>query len=402
MMATVVPNSTLPYCILPWMHLYVAPSGAAYPCCFGSMSRSVGDLHENTIEQIWDGDRMRTFRERMLRGLDNEHCARCHRAEAAGYRSFRQTVNEKFSHHASRSSGVSPEMHLAYLDFRFSNLCNFRCRTCNPDYSSAWNDDMRSLDPKYRGKESIRWGTWRDAVPHLNTAEEINFAGGEPLLARDHFEILRWLLERERFDVKLTYNTNLSVLDYKGVSFPEIWARFKSVRVSVSLDAGGIRGELLRKGKNWPDFEANLKRLWKYRDAIALGFTTTVSVFNVQATLDLIDYLRCEGYLHGDVHFDVNFLDGPSYYSVQILPKHMKERIQHVYERRMERDRSMGGHTGHLHDCLSGVIQHMLAADRSSEIPRFLEVTRRLDQIRGEDTFATFPELAELAQETFQ
>src|SRR5262249_25017179 len=141
------------------------------------------------------------------------------------------------------------------------------------------------LDPTYHAMKSLRWGTWRDAVPHLETAEEINFAGGEPLLSKDHFEILHLLVEGGRFGVRLSYNTNLSVLNYKGVFFPDVWCRFASVRVSVSLDAIGARGESLRKGKIWNNFEANLRRLWEYKDAIALGFTVTVSVFNVQTVV---------------------------------------------------------------------------------------------------------------------
>ena len=34
---------------------------------------------------------------------------------------------------------------MPYIDFRFSNLCNFKCRTCGPDLSSSWYEDHNKM-----------------------------------------------------------------------------------------------------------------------------------------------------------------------------------------------------------------------------------------------------------------
>ena len=54
------------FCMLPWMHLHAFPDGRAYPCCFAQDKYPVGDLNKQSLKQVWDGDKMKQLRLRML------------------------------------------------------------------------------------------------------------------------------------------------------------------------------------------------------------------------------------------------------------------------------------------------------------------------------------------------
>ena len=98
-------------------------------------------------------------------------------------------------------------------------------------------------------------------VPHIDYIEQIYFAGGEPLIMQEHYNILKELVKRERFDVKLIYNTNFNETMYKDLDVLEYWKLFDSVSIGASLDASGARAELMRKGSNWDKTVRNRIRM---------------------------------------------------------------------------------------------------------------------------------------------
>ena len=86
---------------------------------------------------------------------------------------------------------------------------------------------------------------WRQIEPLLPALEEVYFAGGEPLVMEEHERILRFLIDRRLFHVRLIYNTNFSVMAYRGSDFVRMWDRFETVRIGARLDA--IRDEDFRR-----------------------------------------------------------------------------------------------------------------------------------------------------------
>ena len=146
---------------------------------------------------------------------------------------MRQKVNKRFAHHFHKVSGDVTDTELAWIDFRFSNLCNYKCISCGPHLSSKW-DNGTVTRPNVDIISEVK--------PHLSQIEAIYFGGGEPLLMREHIDVLKALINLNKRDVHLSYNTNLSHLNYEGESFLEFWRGFKNVEVWVSLDGHGEHG----------------------------------------------------------------------------------------------------------------------------------------------------------------
>jgi sulfatase maturation enzyme AslB (radical SAM superfamily) len=151
------------------------------------------------------------------------------------------------------------------------------------------------------------------------------FAGGEPLIQKEHLYILESLIgEESSFCKDLKYTTNLSTLNYKGVSFIELWDNFKSTHVQVSLDGIGDRGVVLRKGLKWKVFDNNLTELLASKHYVEMHIT--VSSLNINSLLEVIDYCVSKNMQYNSITF--NMLSRPSEYCIQNLPIKEKNKLE--------------------------------------------------------------------------
>jgi radical SAM protein with 4Fe4S-binding SPASM domain len=136
------------FCVLPWVHLNVQPNGDIYPCCMAPYGKSIGNTTDNTLEEIWNGEDMKTIRKEMLVGERPKLCERCFLIEDSGLLSPRNTHNHFFDKDVNElikdtnpETGHNDKFVLKYWDFRWSNICNFKCRMCGAFSSSKWYED---------------------------------------------------------------------------------------------------------------------------------------------------------------------------------------------------------------------------------------------------------------------
>src|SRR4051812_5754480 len=122
-----VPGQSKHFCILPWIHFQVAPTGEVNACCraSGGADQSYGSLREKPIEEIWNGERARKMRLALLADQPAEACRPCYEREANGAVSERQLAFKQFSRllDTVRSTGPDGQVDLskvAYVDLRLS------------------------------------------------------------------------------------------------------------------------------------------------------------------------------------------------------------------------------------------------------------------------------------------
>ena len=82
----------------------------------------------------------------------------------------------------------------------------------------------------------IFWKDLKELLPHI---EEIYFAGGEPLMQEGHYKFLHFLIDNNKSNLEVNYNTNLSVLQYKNENLIDLWSDFERVNIWVSQDGVG-------------------------------------------------------------------------------------------------------------------------------------------------------------------
>lgn len=395
------------FCMYPWIHLHAFPNGSAYPCCYSEMAHRIGSTRSNTIAEIWNDTPMKQLRQRMLSEQSSPECFKCYEQEKAGFFSGRQSANKHFGHHISKikqtdHSGRLDNFEMTYWDIRFSNLCNLRCRSCGHIFSSQWYQDQSVLaGSDWKQKNTVlnyagrtETDIWEQLIPHLDYVEQIYFAGGEPLMMAEHYNILDELERRQRFDVRLIYNTNFTQVKLKNRYVFDYWKKFKSVSVGASLDAMGNRAEYIRKGTDWTVIEANRQRMLDTCPEVDFYISPTLSLMNALHVPDFHrDWVDKKFIRPQDLN--VNILQDPEHYRIDIASMTFKQKITDKFENHLAWLRPQD----HLNRATMGfesAINFMNSTDNSRLLPKFWQQTQQLDQLRNENLLTVLPELADL------
>ena len=384
------------FCILPWIHIYANPDGSVLPCCIGDYRLHLGNVQTHSVEDVWNGEKYRTIRKKMLTGEKCNECSACYSIEESGAISPRQSHNDKFKKYIPLHNTTNPDgsvgMNLRYFDIRWSNICNFKCRSCSSTYSSSWatEDNNRGDNKKvfiFAGGNTND-DLYNQFLPHFKNIEEFYFAGGEPLLTDKHYDILEYLISTGKTDVKLHYNTNLSNLKYKDTSVISLWKYFSDVQVHASLDSWSNRAEYIREGTEWDVIEANVRLITNQLPQVQLYTTTVVSSFNVSTLPEFFTYIL-ESKL-----FDINNLNpslytliNPDFYSFSILNDELKLNIIDKL--------SKVKFSPTIDDQLQNIILSLKKSKYNEQLlEEFKKVTLEYDTLRNRKFLETFPELA--------
>jgi len=389
------------FCIYPWIHLHAYPTGEAYPCCHAEMGvGQVGNCRTNTLAEIWCNDAMTKLRSDMLNETANATCGRCYEQEESGFFSGRKSANKHHGHHVKKLDTNPFEM--TYWDIRFSNLCNLKCRSCGHIFSSQWYQDQAKLaGPEWKDRNTVlnyagrtETDMWSQLEPHLDYVEQIYFAGGEPLLMEEHYNILEELVRRGRFDVRLIYNTNFTHTDLKGRSVFEYWRQFESVAVGASLDGMDQAAEYIRKGTRWSDVVKNRHDMIRTCPNVDFYISPTLSIMNAWHLPDFHKEWVSAGLIRAQ-DLNVNILQDPPHYRIDIAPQEYKQRLQTKYLEHLDwmsdRDPLQRATQG-----FRSAIQFMNAIDNTQLMDTFWRKTHELDSIRNERIMDILPELQAL------
>ena len=395
------------FCIYPWNHLHAWPTGQAFPCCHSEHAGQVGDTRKNTLKEIWNDAPMRQLRVNMLTETPSPACTRCYEQDDTGFFSGRKSANKHHGHLINRvldtkEDGTLDRFEMTYWDIRFSNLCNLSCRSCGHIFSSGWYQDQAKLAGgnwkekntalNYAGRTET--DMWKQLIPHLDYVEQIYFAGGEPLMMAEHYNILDELERRGRFDVRLIYNTNFTHTRLKDRTVFDYWKKFKSVAVGASLDAMGPRAEYIRKGTDWALVERNREQMLETCPNVDFYISPTLSIMNA---LHLPDFHRNwvdRGFIRPQ-DLNVNILQDPEFYRIDVAPSAYKKTIEELYLKHIEwlepLDRLGRATTG-----FKSAVTYLQADDKTYLIDKFWSKTNELDTIRKENILEVIPELQAL------
>ena len=323
------------FCPLPWMHLATHPEGKATLCCVSdhtnnmSAARTNGkvlNLNKNKVIEIVNSDYYVKVRQQMRQGIKPGACLRCYAEEDSLLSSKRELELARFGSDYTDKDGVI-EPNLKFIELRLGNLCNVRCRTCNPASSTQWITEYNKLQSElkfvthYDGKIDTHWTQsdefWDDLLESSKNVELIYINGGEPTLVEKHWNYLERLIERGLHkQVKLWYSINMTNVPDKLL---RIWEQFKQVEIHCSIDDIGERNSYIRKGTDWNDVLTNINKL-KENSWIDMSVTQTVSWMNIYYVNEFKQFFDDMG-----IKSQSNLVYDPKFYSISILPKEFKE-----------------------------------------------------------------------------
>ena len=297
----------------PWVHTYLSPQTERRLCCasrepaqnfeqYIDTSAGTGKYIPITLDQHWNSDHMKSVRRRMMAGETLPECEVCNDKllNTSVYRSyFNQLFGHKYlqSQEQTDATGYTTMLPVSW-DYRFSNLCNFKCRTCGDMLSSSWETEQKKHnmvnwhDPKNSWmqpevKKQIENFQSNQVEQEFATAveqhrvEEVYWVGGEPLMYEQHWRYMKRIIELgDGPRVYARYNTNLSRVNYRGINlYRDILSRLRDWQICASIDGTGSIGEYIRTGLHYDTWLEN------FREGVAVR--TTPRQMRIDFTLTL-------------------------------------------------------------------------------------------------------------------
>ena len=395
------------FCIYPWIHMHTYPTGETWPCCHAEMSAGcVGTTKQDSLNDLANSERMKELRLDMLNNRNNAYCTRCYEQDAAGFFSGRKSANKHHGQHIkrvaeTRADGSYNNFTMTYWDVRFSNLCNLKCRSCGHIFSSQWYKDQIALaGPEYKENNpqltyagKYETDLLEQVLEHIDYVEQIYFAGGEPLVMEEHYKILETLIERGRTDVRLIYNTNFTQVKLKDKRAFDMWKHFPQVSIGASLDAMEDHAEYIRTLTKWTDVETNRKQLMEECPHVDFYISCTLSIMNALHVTDLHRSWVEKGLIKPQ-DFNINILQDPAHYRIDIATPEYKDTIREKFLRHLEWLEPQD----HLNRATTGYKSALnyMQNDNSALLDKFWAKTDQLDAIRGENILDAIPELKAL------
>ena len=323
------PNISASFCMAPWTHTYTSPQTERRMCCasrepaqnfrqYIDTAQGTGQYIPITLEQHWNSEHMQSVRKRMLAGEMLSECEVCNDQllNTDVYRTyFWHMFGHKYDQVCSTTdiNGYTTMKPVSW-DYRFSNLCNFKCRTCGDMLSSSWESEQRThkmidwtnlkngwMQPETRAQISQFQDTQVEAefsqAVEEHRVEEVYWVGGEPLMYEQHWRYMQRIIDLDDGkNLYARYNTNLSRVDYNGQNlYRDILSNIRDWQICASLDGTGAIGEYIRTGLDYNRFVKNFEQGLRYRKntrQMRLDFTLTLpGMFEVGAMSELANGL---------------------------------------------------------------------------------------------------------------
>lgn len=314
------------FCPVPWTSIMYNFDGTVKNCI--RSAGPIGNIRDSDIEQILGNDHL--IKADMQAGQKFARCNPCYNLEQEK-NNFNIISDRVFYLKELRDvdSTLYDTMNFALhtVDIRWSNLCNFACVYCNPEFSSKWASEhgVIMLTPVDQQVEKFKQYIFKHA-PQL---KHVYLAGGEPLLMKENLEFLA-LLKKVNTDVNLRVNTNLSKMDTKIF---ELICEFKNVHWIVSVETMEAEYEYIRHGGVWQDFVDNLQIIKQLDHKIS--FNMLHFLLNYHSIFDCVDYLSAQGFHNNS--FIIGALTGPEYLNIRHLPGDMLNSVKKILTDRIDK-----------------------------------------------------------------
>ena len=244
-----------------------------------------------------------------------------------------------------------------YVEVAFSSTCNFKCSYCGPSFSTKWMEEINKFGgyPTLDNFNSTDWMTREDKMPILASEDNpyteafwkwwpelyrdlhtFRITGGEPLLAKDTWKVLDYIIDHPdpNRKLKLAINSNLGAPDelinkfIEKIKRIEDEGRVEELIVFTSCDSWGEQAEYIRSGLEFNKFWDNINKILTACPRVVVTFMVTynaLSVFNYGRLIEEVyklkeTYASPDRYWNSATFLDSSYLRYPLHQTVQILP----------------------------------------------------------------------------------
>jgi pyruvate-formate lyase-activating enzyme len=424
--------------------------------CCGSNSSGANSDHEiglvknetgrpanfgrETPMSAWNNEYMRSVRTTMLEGNIPKSCSKCFDEESKNVVSKRMWETGTWIQDGidipelikqTKEDGTVPEK-LVYLDLRLGHTCNLKCVMCSPHDSSRWVEDHKKIYPLFQAKElkdQMSWDQdsfnnkwhenpdfWKEMYAQIPNLKQVYFAGGEPLMLKEHKLFLEEIIRQGYADkILVRYNTNGLLISDDII---DLWKQFKLVKVGFSIDALSDRNYYIRYPSDWATIEHNLRKLDNTPDNIHVSIATAIQILNIKHLPDFAkwkiqqNYRKInlqnvmEGMEAGGGIFNMHLVYIPTFMSIKCLPAEDKAEVRKKFAElanwlydNYRQDEDYWKKNPYGWKRWQAILDFMDAEDHSDQLTAFREYIGHLDKIRHLDFKKIFPELKHLCSQ---
>lgn len=420
------------FCAYPWVEQVVQSSGRLSFCCVaqngGVLQKDDGRdflAAHDTLKTAWNSSAMKDIRKAMINGEKVEACKLCYYQESINKKSYRQLHNEEwFSRKSeelnrrvkfSQAHDFTVDEPALYLDLRLGNLCNLKCRSCNPFNSSQIfrettalfesDNSFKNIWSKYFGHPYLspleNWyeqdSFWDEVIESIPKLSKVYLTGGEPTLIEKNYLFLNECIRTGYAkNISLMFNTNCTNLQER---FLKLIENFKDVLMNISIDGVGADNEYIRFLSRWETIDRNFKTLLQTPKNIRIGVTPVVQIYNILNITDLLKYIEELGKSYDrEIAVDFLYATHPEFLDITALP----ESIKKIAAARLKNFSTTstiyknGGMLKNSVDSCINALEKTPDAVSPEKINDFLKYTASLDTKRNQSFEKSFPELSSL------
>ena len=334
-------------------HTHSCHHPATHPISAKEIARNPSALHNTRYKKL--------RRKEMLEGQRPKECDYCWNVEDSSDRFSDRTFKSGESWSWPFKDEIKAldwreDYNPRYVEVSFSNACNFKCSYCGPAFSTTWVEEIKKhgeypTTDKFNSLEWMKaenkmpiphsednpyvnafWKWWPDLYRDLHT---FRITGGEPLMSKDTWKVLDYIIEEKNPNkkLKLAINSNLGVPDKLIDRFIDKINkicdedRVDEFVIFTSADTWGEQADYIRNGLEFNRFWDNLNKILIKCPRVNVTFMSTYNALSVPNYHKLIDgiydlkrtYGSADRYWKSAVFLDTSYLRYPRHQTVQVL-----------------------------------------------------------------------------------
>jgi len=361
------------FCPAPWINISTDVNGSIRPCCrYEQPSRQkeykMPWMKSGNLDELYNGPEMNALRQAFIDGKEPSECNWCWKEEETGIESFRELYTKR--NYSYDLDNPIPQM----LDLKLSNVCNLKCRMCGSQASSSIAKEQGVLEPYHLSDKII--GTSNEQMffeEWLPNIQELELTGGEPFFSSENKRLISRIADSshaKHIDIKITTNGMFYI-----PKLMEKMAKFKKVRIPISIDDIGPRLEYARDNSKWELIKANIFSMTNKYPNFDVTIYRTINNFNIYYLDELDDWAQSE-----NIGISNGILHEPRYLSIQNLPVRAKNEVLDKFG---------------SEEKYKSIISFM-NVDSADDFFEFRSITNKLDKKRKQSFVEIFPEWEEI------
>jgi hypothetical protein len=385
-------------------------------------------------------------RKDMLEGKRPAECDYCWRVEDGGQGSLSDRVYKSADSWAKPfisditnkpwDDNVDP----SYVEVSFSHVCNFKCSYCAPHISSKWMDEIETHGPyptstQYNNLDYLKnesmipipnreynpyvdafWKWWPTMYRNL---QHFRITGGEPLLSKDTFKVLDYIIENPNPNLSFSINSNMNPPEKIFDAFLEKIKiiinekKVKHFKIFTSAEAHGKQSEYIRFGMDYDKWLSNIHRVYREIPEIEFTVMSTYNIFSLTSYIpflkDVLDIKREYGHYSNDRNpmlLDIPYLRYPDHQAVFIMEPNMLDmlydQVTYIYQN-LEYKNWYGTANRGFYEHEADKLKRIYNIAKTANVNEWTDINRKNftifvdehDRRRGTNFEETFPELVD-------